>query len=206
MAAIKATTTQATAASTGRGTLRRAWMHAPGDESGRCAGRLPLFCHASVASSKAAAFRGSAAIQPLTLASSFASRSGPCNSVTHLAACARMRRGAILFRRAIRDSTVFRFPVFHDGEQRARDMALYRDVRYPHVRGDLRIAVARSMREIDFAGPPAHRIQQRPNMAQALLKLQCLFRCRVGGDQRTAGIVVLDGHLLAQVESIAAML
>ena len=70
--------------------------------AGRVPGRLPLCCQASVASSKAAACRGSFAIQRLTVSSSSASRSGPCNSITHQAACLRMRRTVSLFRDAMR--------------------------------------------------------------------------------------------------------
>src|SRR3984893_6756295 len=107
---------------------------------GRYAGRSPLRCQASVARSKAAACCGSSAIQRLTLSSRSALRSGPCNSVTHTAAWARMRR--ILFGRAIRGSIFVRLAVLHDGQQGARNVSLDGDARNIHVVADFRVAVA----------------------------------------------------------------
>src|SRR5258707_7055591 len=164
---------------------------------GRYPGRLPLRCQASVASSNAAACRRSSAIQRLILASSAASRSGPCNSVTHRAACTRIRLGAILFSRAIRDSIFFRLAVLHDCQQRTRNMSFDRDVGYAQVAGDFRIAIAGAACEIYFARSQAHTVQQLSDVIQTLLCLQGVLERRFRGDQRTLGIEILNWHLPA---------
>src|ERR1700733_13790403 len=100
-----------------------------------CRGMLPLYCHASVARSKAAACRVSSAIHRLSPDSRFLVRSGPCNSMIPMAASMWVRSFSLLFLGAVRDPiffrpALFRSAVLHDGQKGPRHVPLDRDVRY----------------------------------------------------------------------------
>src|ERR1700678_2978371 len=176
-----------------------------------CRGMLPLYCHASVALSKAAACRVSSAIHRLNLDSRFLSRSGPCNSMIHMAASVWMRSSSLLFLGAVRDPIFFRLALFrsavlHDGQKGACHVPFDRDVRYIHVRGDFSIAIAGAVREVYLACAQADGIQHRFDAIQALLGFDRVFGSGFLGYQRSLLIDIFDGHLFAQVRAVAPML
>src|ERR1700691_3145129 len=196
MAPAKPRISAATPARTARGTLA-AVLADPSARAGSGAVRFPLRCQASVANSNAAACWASASIHRRTAASSVESRSGPCNSVTHRAACARMRRDTVLFCGGV---------MIHERQQRTGDVPLDGDVGDAHVTGNFRVTVPCTVRKIDVARPPAHAIQQRPNAPEALLRLQALLGSRCLRDQGRARVEILERHFSAQIQTVAPML
>jgi hypothetical protein len=75
-----------------------------------------------------------------------------------------------------------------------------RDLCNVHVIGDLGVAVARSVRQIDLSSTRVHPVQTSYEPIQSLLVIENLIWSRTGGDQRTLLVNVVDRYFTCNLK------